>query len=170
MAFEEHEQQAYVVDCTNLGIKDVSLNNYYCVCCKLVLIVNKPIQKLPLRKTDGARVLDSNKHFYKIYTELEPETVHILRKKGVEKQFRLKCVQCKLPVFYKHDTTSGVTFILKNAVFGRINTDEGDKEESQKSTSGVVIRDTKTKIGGVRMSSYRENYKIIKQALQKQRK
>ncbi|CAH1390464.1 unnamed protein product [Nezara viridula] len=169
------EPKTYV-NCTNVGIIDASLNDYYCVCGKVVLIVNKPLQKLPLRKTDGARVLDSKKHVYKIIAETEPETVHILRKKGVEKQFRLKCKYCKLSVFYKHDTNSGVTFILKNAVFGKINTELGEKGvllrkgETQITSSEMATKDRKNKISGLRLTSYKENYQIIKQVLEKQGK
>lgn len=47
------------------------------------------IDKLPLRKTDGARVLDSAHHAYKLTCDIG-ETVHIRREAGIEKQFRYK--------------------------------------------------------------------------------
>ena len=48
------------------------------------------VEKLPLRKLDHARVIDGNKHAYKINTT-EGETVYLKRAKGIERQFRQKC-------------------------------------------------------------------------------
>lgn len=49
------------------------------------------IDKLPLRKTDGARVLDTAHHAYKLTCDIG-ETVHIRREAGIEKQFRYKVI------------------------------------------------------------------------------
>lgn len=47
------------------------------------------LEKLPLRRTDGARVIDSSLHAHK--TTCEPAgTVYVRREAGVEKQIRFK--------------------------------------------------------------------------------
>ncbi|XP_037049410.1 UPF0428 protein CG16865 [Bradysia coprophila] len=91
------------------------LNIYYCLCGQMSLILDCYIDKLPLRKTDGARVLDSAHHAYKLTCDVG-ETVHIRREAGIEKQFRLKCKICSLPLYYRHDRDSKVTFIIKRAI------------------------------------------------------
>lgn len=47
------------------------------------------IDKLPLRRTDGARVIDGTNHAHKITCDTG-ETLYIRRDKGIEKQFRYK--------------------------------------------------------------------------------
>lgn len=114
-----------------------ALHIYYCLCGSLSLIIDCELELLPLRKTDGARVIDGSQHANKLSMEPD-ETVYIRRDKGVEKQFRFKvsrtlhcpfrtpsnhlhpapfqCKKCSLPVYYKHDPGSNVTFILKLAL------------------------------------------------------
>jgi len=48
------------------------------------------LEKLPLRKRDGARVIDGSKHANKM-TYDQDETVYLKRQEGIEKQHRLKC-------------------------------------------------------------------------------
>lgn len=47
------------------------------------------IEKLPLRRKDGARVIDGAAHAHKITSDVG-ETVLIRREEGIEKQFRFK--------------------------------------------------------------------------------
>lgn len=47
------------------------------------------IEKLPLRKRDGARVIDSSQHAHKITCESD-ETIYVRRDVGIEKQYRFK--------------------------------------------------------------------------------
>jgi hypothetical protein len=49
-----------------------------------------PLENLPLRKRDGARVIDGSKHAHKITSDPD-ETVFLKRDEGIEKQHRLKC-------------------------------------------------------------------------------
>lgn len=100
------------------------LNIYYCLCGKLSLILDCSIEKLPLRKTDGARVIDGSQRAHKITYDIG-ETVYIKRDAGIERQFRLNCKDCRLPIFYRHLLDSNVTFILKKSLIKR-------KNESQK--------------------------------------
>jgi len=48
------------------------------------------LEKLPLRKRDGARVVDGSKHANKM-TYDQDEIVYLKRQEGIEKQHRLKC-------------------------------------------------------------------------------
>merc|ERR1711935_1047066 len=95
---------------------DQALHLYYCLCGQMAVILDRLIEKLPLRERDGARVIDGSKHTHKI-TPILDETVYINRlNKGIEKQFRYKCKHCNLQQFYRHDRNSNVTFIFKGAV------------------------------------------------------
>lgn len=49
--------------------------------------------KLPLRRVDGARVIDGASHAHKITCD-PGETVHIRRENGIEKQYRFKVRKC----------------------------------------------------------------------------
>ena len=53
-------------------------------------ILDCKLEKLPLRKRDGARVADGSKRAFRLTADSD-ETVHIQRPEGVEKQFRRKC-------------------------------------------------------------------------------
>jgi hypothetical protein len=48
------------------------------------------LEKLPLRKKDGARVIDGTKQVNKITSDPD-ETVFIKREEGIEKQHRFSC-------------------------------------------------------------------------------
>ncbi|XP_073822005.1 STING ER exit protein [Musca autumnalis] len=95
---------------------DSPLNIYYCLCGKLSLILNCSLEKLPLRRTDGARVINGKQHAHKL-TYLEGGIEYIRRKeKGIEKQYRFNCKSCKLPLYYRHDPNSENTFIFHHAL------------------------------------------------------
>ena len=126
-----------VEDSTKKGPKgEQALHLYNCLCGQMAVILgerntfvtdDKPImnlfpildrviEKLPLRERDGSRVIDGSKHTHKI-TPVFDEIVYIQRDgKGVEKQFRYKCKHCNLQQFYRHDRSSNITFIFKGAV------------------------------------------------------
>lgn len=55
----------------------------------LLLLPDCSIEKLPLRKKDGARVIDSAHHAQKITCEPD-ETIYVRREAGIEKQYRFK--------------------------------------------------------------------------------
>lgn len=61
-----------------------------------------PLEKLPLRPRDNSRVIDPSKHVHKI-TSQECDVVYVKREKGVERQYRKKCIKCGLPVYYQFE-------------------------------------------------------------------
>merc|ERR1712080_123221 len=67
-----------VDDTKNQKKTDQPLHLYYCLCGQMALILDRLLEKLPLRERDGARVLDSSKHTYKITPEFD-EIIYIRR-------------------------------------------------------------------------------------------
>ncbi|XP_030377105.1 UPF0428 protein CG16865 [Scaptodrosophila lebanonensis] len=93
------------------------LNIYYCLCDKMALILDCTLEQLPLREVDNARVIDANDHANKLTYNTAYKTIYIHRKgKGIEKQYRYKCRSCNLPLYYRHNPDSHVTFVLQNAL------------------------------------------------------
>ena len=89
------------------------LNVYYCICGQMVLIIDCAIDKLPMRRRDNARVIDSKKHAHKLTCDKELDPVYIKREDGVEKQYRKKCRKCGLSLFYHHkEKGNTVTFVF----------------------------------------------------------
>lgn len=74
------------------------------------------MENLPLRKVDGARVIDGLHHANKITCQ-QDSTIFVNRgEKGVEQQIRFKCKRCNIPIYYKHFPDSNVTFIIKRSI------------------------------------------------------
>lgn len=96
---------------------------YYCWCGQIGLILDCKIHNLPLRKRDGARVIDSKKHNFKLSCidskkPLRDEDITYVKwsDEQIEKQFRLKCKKCNLWTFYKHASDSNVIFVVNKAL------------------------------------------------------
>lgn len=106
------------IACTDT--RDTSANNdlriYYCLCGQMAAILDCGMDHLPLREKDGARVLDSKKHAHRLKHAEEEEVVYLKRADGVEKQMRRKCLNCQLPLFYRHENKSDVVFIMKGSL------------------------------------------------------
>lgn len=99
------------------------LTVHYCWCGQIGLILDCKINKLPLRSRDGARVIDSKEHNFKlscIDTKKPLRDVDIVYVKWedgkIEKQYRMKCKKCNLWAFYKHSPESDVIFIVNKAM------------------------------------------------------
>lgn len=58
----------------------------------IFLPLDRPLEKLPYRARDEARVLDASKHTHKITLLESDEKIHLKRpEKGIETQYRFKC-------------------------------------------------------------------------------
>ena len=93
------------------------LHVYYCLCGQMSLVIDSPIEKLPLRPLDNARIIDSSKNSLKL-TCVNDEIVYLRRENGIEKQYRKKCIKCGLSLYYKHTDgdTSKITFIINGSL------------------------------------------------------
>jgi hypothetical protein len=149
--------------------EEEKLKTYYCLCGQLALIMEtdktskKPenleslIEKLPYRKADGARVLDSTKTAYKITTDPNPQKVFIKRDKGIEIQKRFNCKKCKLPVFYRHENP-GVTFIISKSLKLKSDIDSSKNLTSEQNKVVFVKKQVKNlgKFSSVTVSTIEE--------------
>jgi hypothetical protein len=131
------------------------LHVYYCLCGQMALVIDNSIEKLPLRPTDNARVIDSSKNAHKL-TCVNDEIVYIRREQGIEKQYRKKCIKCGLALYYKHtndDAENLITFIIhksltkestKSNVYQQITVEpkkviKNIKREDRGKTSSVTV-------------------------------
>ena len=98
--------------------EEKSLNVYYCLCGQMSLILDYNLDRLPLRTTDNARVIDGNKRVYKLHIaeKQNDDIVYIERDNGVEKQYRYYCKNCSLLIFYKHNPNSKILFVVQGAL------------------------------------------------------
>jgi hypothetical protein len=83
-----------------------------CVCGEFVLVIDKALRLLPRRRTDGAYILrnidgatGAKKRTYKLNVNRDSKAVLIRRGEdgsttGLEKQYRLRCTRCDLPLGY----------------------------------------------------------------------
>ncbi|KRZ92414.1 UPF0428 protein CXorf56 -like protein [Trichinella sp. T8] len=118
-------------------VEDQQVQWYYCLCGELALISEKPLDRLPLRPRDRARVLDNEKGTYKTFSKPN-ETVYLsryvvsaffclvccltytyiytYRSEGVEVQCRLECKQCSAIMFYYSPDRPDILFLVDKAV------------------------------------------------------
>ncbi|XP_064394980.1 STING ER exit protein-like [Halichondria panicea] len=95
---------------------DAPLYVYNCVCGHLALIIDSTLDKLPLRKKDGARVVDVSKNANRVYCTPSGVT-YLKREGGIERQYRHKCKKCSLQLYYRHvNTDEKVTFIFPDVL------------------------------------------------------
>lgn len=102
-------QSVLDMNCDNLGITEKKENKIH---YNPFLLADCNIDKLPLRKRDGARVIDGSRHAHRLVCDPD-ETVFIRRAEGIEKQHRKKCKKCGLLLFYHHNLASNTIFIVK---------------------------------------------------------
>jgi len=77
------------------------LTVYYCLYCgQNALILDCALESLPKRKTDGSAVIEAKTHMYKLTLD-KGEHKLIKRSGGLERQYRLNCSKCELPIAYQ---------------------------------------------------------------------
>jgi len=99
--------------------KESELNTYYCAYCgNFSLILDTTLELLPMRKADGAMVIDEAKRAFKFSVAPGPEKL-IKRDNGLERQHRLNCKQCGLFLMYRSGpmgAPSKFTYICSGAL------------------------------------------------------
>jgi len=84
-----------------------ALKVFYCLCGEFLLVIDKNLNKLPRRKTDGAVVVrcrdapDAKASVFKLNAKAG-DPVLIKRANGYERQWRYTCPRCSLPVAYQN--------------------------------------------------------------------
>lgn len=80
------------------------------------LILDCPVEKLPERGRDQAKVIDVKKRAHKINaTEAtQSRCVYIRWEDGIEKQYRRYCKSCGLLIFYRHQISGHVVSLALN--------------------------------------------------------
>lgn len=165
-----------VTDSRDSATAASDLRIYYCLCGQMALILDCAINTLPLRPTDGARVLDPGKRAHRVKCSDGEDVVYIRREKGIEKQLRKKCLGCKLPLFYRHEKPSNILFILKGALVSqaaetrpdnRVQPTKRTKDMGKFSSTTVSTMDEEEDEIEARevADSYAENARIIEKQL-----
>jgi hypothetical protein len=95
---------------------DAKIVVYYCKYCgDHVLITDAVLGQLPKRKTDGARVLDTEKFTVRLKAEAEVKAKLIKRANGkLEKQYRYTCGE--VPVCYKSEQEGKYLYLIDGAL------------------------------------------------------
>ncbi|OQV12805.1 putative UPF0428 protein CXorf56-like protein [Hypsibius exemplaris] len=128
-------------------VGDKPLNIYYCLCGNMLCIIDCPEEKLPLRPTDGSRVIDGSKHAYKLVCD-DGDVVYLKRPEGIEKQYRKKCRNCGVWAFYEHkQRSSPVVFVLRGALCKSGTSGAATKVGTEEPTKKAFIRKTTTHMG-----------------------
>jgi hypothetical protein len=160
--------------------RDDNLTVYYCWCGQVGLILDCKIHKLPLRERDGARVIDANRHNFKLSCvdmkkPLREDDIAYVKwsENEFEKQYRLKCKKCNLWNFYKHKPDSSTVFIVDKAMNIRprnpllaakiasgVRSSTHQSDRNQPTTSSGVVRRSESnptkRFGSVAVSTMEE--------------
>lgn len=188
--------------CSDVSKNEEELNDeknlqvYHCLCGELCLIMDEFLEKLPFRKLDKSRVIDTSKHVLKLKLDdsQEDEVVYLQREHGIEKQLRKRCKNCGLTILYTADQRNHkdaeILFVINGSLIehslpGPTTSYGGQYRNSAYHDSRKLTRLTKDegKYGHVTVStidedneelqakeisdSYEENSRIIQKSLQK---
>ena len=99
-------------------VKEDGLTICYCKHCgQYSLVLDSRLERLPIRKSDGSRVVNKNTVVCKL-NMVEGQTKLIKRKKGIERQYRWCCKLCGLPLCYRSapGQSGKYTYIVEGAL------------------------------------------------------
>lgn len=102
-------------------ILEKTLTNYNCAACgakALSIGQEKTLADLPVRGTDRSNVVQEDTLLYNL-SVCRGESVAIRRAKGIERQWRLLCTQCELPLAYRPvplDQKTKYLYVMADAV------------------------------------------------------
>ncbi|XP_054161006.1 STING ER exit protein-like [Oppia nitens] len=137
---------------------DKSLNVYHCLCGQLALIVDQPMDRLPLRQRDQSRVVDAAINIYKLLAadnnssgggdidpKYRPEVVYLRRPDGsIEKQLRKKCRKCGLPLVYMTEPQANYFFIIDGSLVSHKKTKPSANTRANGSAAAAAADTTNT--------------------------
>ncbi|KAF9953776.1 hypothetical protein BGZ72_005167 [Mortierella alpina] len=95
------------------------LHSYYCLCSEFILVIDIELGQLPRRETDNAIILANATRMYKLHAV--PGEVKVIKRgeDKLEKQYRLYCPRCNLPIAYEttpHLKGGAFTYIVQGAL------------------------------------------------------
>ena len=68
----------------------------------MALVLSSPLDSLLKRRSDGASILESEKHFHKkVSLERAPKFTVVRREEGLEKRYHWLCKECKCLIAYQ---------------------------------------------------------------------